>query len=146
MCRLLGLALVAPLLAGCGWLGGWAPYSGTSTQSGTATLHVVPIKPPNVPRWVHLEHLPARAVPGAKLFASVGCTTCHTYAGSGSSNLNAPDLTVIGQRHLGIRLQVRHLRNPSSVAPGSPMPSFARLGQKRLHQLAVFLEASKGTR
>jgi hypothetical protein len=30
------------------------------------------------------------------------------------------------------------------VNPGSPMPSFP-LGKKRLHQLAVFLEASKGT-
>jgi hypothetical protein len=29
------------------------------------------------------------------------------------------------------------------VNPGSPMPSFP-LGKKRLHQLAVFLEASKG--
>jgi hypothetical protein len=31
------------------------------------------------------------------------------------------------------------------VNPGSPMPKFASLGPQRLHQLAVFLEASKGT-
>jgi hypothetical protein len=31
------------------------------------------------------------------------------------------------------------------VNPGSPMPSFASLGEERLNQLAIFLEASKGT-
>ena len=30
--------------------------------------------------------------------------------------------------------------------PGSPMPKFASLGEERLRQLAVFLEASKGAR
>jgi hypothetical protein len=30
------------------------------------------------------------------------------------------------------------------VNPGSPMRPFASLGKGRLHQLAVFLEASKG--
>ena len=29
--------------------------------------------------------------------------------------------------------------------PGSPMPPFASLGTDRLRQLAIFLEASKGT-
>jgi mono/diheme cytochrome c family protein len=99
----------------------------------------------DVPRWIQQEHLPAAAVPGAKLFATAGCTACHTYAGSGGSNLGAPDLTAIGTRNLGIATQIKHLQNPSSVTPGSPMPPFASLGLTRLHQLAVFLEASKGT-
>jgi hypothetical protein len=30
------------------------------------------------------------------------------------------------------------------VNPGSPMPKFASLGDKRLRPLAIFLEASKG--
>jgi hypothetical protein len=30
------------------------------------------------------------------------------------------------------------------VTPGSPMPSFAELGQDNLRKLATFLEASKG--
>ena len=98
----------------------------------------------NVPNWVKTEGLPPAAVPGAKLFASAGCTACHTYLGSGSSNLGAPDLTAIGTRKLGIDFQVRHLKNPASVTPGSPMPKFESLGDARLHQLAVFLEASKG--
>ncbi len=99
----------------------------------------------DVPRWVSVENLPPDAVPGAKLFATAGCTACHTYAGSGGSNLGAPDLTAIGTRNLGIATQIKHLQNPSSVTPGSPMPPFASLGPQRLHQLAVFLEASKGT-
>ena len=98
----------------------------------------------DVPHWVTAEKLPPAAVPGAKLFAVAGCTACHTYLGAGSSNLGAPDLTSIGTRNLGISFQIRHLQCPSCVNPGSPMPKFASLGDKRLHDLAVFLEASKG--
>jgi mono/diheme cytochrome c family protein len=100
----------------------------------------------DVPHWVSAEKLPPAAVPGAKLFAVAGCTACHTYLGTGSSNLGAPDLTTIGTRNLGIAFQIRHLQCPSCVNPGSPMPKFASLGAKRLHDLAVFLEASKGKR
>jgi len=98
----------------------------------------------DVPSWVKAEHLPPAALPGAHLFATAGCTACHTYNGAGGSNLGAPDLTDIGSKNLGIATQIKHLNNPSSVTPGSPMPSFSSLGQERLHQLAVFLEASKG--
>jgi len=98
----------------------------------------------DVPNWVQQEKLPANAVPGAKLFAVAGCTACHTYLGTGSSNLGAPDLTAIGSRNLGIQFQINHLKCPSCVNPGSPMPKFESLGDKRLRQLAIFLEASKG--
>src|SRR5437016_7939219 len=56
----------------------------------------------DVPNWVKAEKLPPKALPGAKLFATAGCTACHTYLGVGSSNLGAPDLTAIGSRNLGI--------------------------------------------
>ena len=100
----------------------------------------------DVPGWVKAEKLPPAAIPGARLFAASGCTACHTYLGSGSSNLGAPDLTEIGARGLGIGFQIRYLKCPSCVTHGSPMPKFASLGAARLHQLAVFLEASKGRR
>jgi mono/diheme cytochrome c family protein len=123
-------------------------FGGHTTSSGpahVATVHVYPSAPVNpVPRWIKVERLPKTAVRGAVLFETSGCTACHTYAGSGSANLGAPDLTAIGRRHLGIRLQIAHLKCPSCVSPGSPMPPFRSLGRKRLHQLAVFLEASKG--
>ncbi|HKI92194.1 MAG TPA: hypothetical protein VJ986_07815 [Gaiellaceae bacterium] len=98
----------------------------------------------DVPNWITAEKLPPAAVPGAKLFATAGCTACHTYLGVGSSNLGAPDLTSIGSRNLGITFQVNHLKCPSCVNPGSPMPKFESLGEERLKQLATFLEASKG--
>jgi mono/diheme cytochrome c family protein len=98
----------------------------------------------DVPSWIQKEHLPANAIPGAHLFAVAGCTACHTYNGAGGSNLGAPDLTNIGSRNLGVQFQINHLKCPSCVNPGSPMPPFASLGEARLHQLALFLEASKG--
>jgi cytochrome c oxidase subunit II len=94
---------------------------------------------------VQQEHLPANALPGARLFATAGCTACHTYAGSGGSNLGAPDLTAIGSRNLTLQFQIQHLQCPSCVNPGSPMPPFKSLGVQRLTQLATFLNASKGT-
>jgi hypothetical protein len=133
------------LVAGCGWASLlFGSHARSSTHTATRVIHLD--APSSVPRWVEVEHLPRRAVRGAVLFSSSGCTLCHTYAGSGSENLNAPDLTTIGTRHLGIRFQIAHLRCPSCVNPGSPMPRFASLGRRRLHQLAVFLEASKGIR
>jgi mono/diheme cytochrome c family protein len=97
-----------------------------------------------VPTWVKENNLPPAAVPGATLFAQSGCLTCHTYLGSGSSNLGAPDLSDIGNKGLGIQTQIQHLKDPRSVTPGSAMPSFAQLGDENLRKLAIFLEASKG--
>jgi mono/diheme cytochrome c family protein len=99
-----------------------------------------------VPEWAAKQGFAdnADAVAGAKLFAQVGCLNCHTYLGSGGSNLGAPDLSDIGTKGLGIETQIKHLKDPSSVTPGSPMPPFADLGEENLRALATFLEASKG--
>jgi menaquinol-cytochrome c reductase cytochrome b/c subunit len=97
-----------------------------------------------VPHWVAREQLPANAKAGALLFAESGCLNCHTYLGTGSSNLGAPELTEEGKKGKGVDFQVRHLKCPSCVNPGSPMPSFADFSEKQLNDLAVFLEASKG--
>ncbi|MGH2973016.1 MAG: hypothetical protein ACRDLE_12965 [Gaiellaceae bacterium] len=100
----------------------------------------------DVPSWVKAEKLPPAALPGAKLFATAGCTSCHTYLAAGSANLGAPSLTAEGTRRRGLEWQVRHLECPACVASGSPMPKFASLGTARLHQLAIFLGSSKGKR
>jgi mono/diheme cytochrome c family protein len=84
------------------------------------------------------------AIAGANLFAESGCTNCHTYLGTGSSNLGAPDLSEEGAKNKGIQFQIDHLKCPSCVNPGSPMPQFAPLGEDNLRKLATFLEASKG--
>ena len=99
----------------------------------------------NIPRWIKAGAPAAVRDPGVQLFAVAGCTACHTYDGAGGSNLGAPDLTDIGSRNLGVQFQIAHLTCPSCVNPGSPMPPFESLGPQRLKQLALFLEASKGT-
>jgi menaquinol-cytochrome c reductase cytochrome b/c subunit len=116
-------------------------WKGATAKEALASEEIL-----NVPSWVKAEKLPPAAVPGAKLFAESGCTACHTYLGSGGSQLGAPDLTSIGTAKLGIDFQIRHLKCPSCVNAGSPMPKFASLGDTRLRQLAIFLEASKGKR
>ena len=97
-----------------------------------------------VDSWVKKEGLPANAIPGAKLFAVSGCQTCHTYLGTGSSNLGAPDLSKEGAKGKGLQFQINHLKCPSCVNPGSPMPPFASLGDDNIRKIAIFLEASKG--
>ena len=47
-------------------------------------------------QWQTDNNLPDSVHEGALIFAGAGCLNCHTYAGSGSSNVGAPDLTAIG--------------------------------------------------
>jgi len=118
---------------------------GTLTYKGaTARESLASETKAAVPNWVKKNNLPPTAVPGANLFAESGCLTCHTYLGTGSSNLGAPDLSAEGAKNKGIQFQVAHLKCPSCVNPGSPMPSFASLGDENLRKIAIFLEASKG--
>jgi len=99
-----------------------------------------------VPSWAKSEHFSNNktAIAGAKLFAVSGCLNCHTYNGSGGHNLGAPELTAEGAKNKGIAFQISHLKCPACVNSGSPMPSFAGLGEANLKRLATFLEASKG--
>src|SRR5436190_712051 len=99
-----------------------------------------------VPSWQQKENLPASAIPGAKIFAQVGCLNCHSYLGTGGGFAGAPDLSAEGAKNKGIKFQIDHLTCPSCVNPGSPMPSFKDLGQANLRKVATFLEASKGTK
>ena len=99
-----------------------------------------------VPSWAKKEGFAGNkeALAGANLFAVSACTNCHTYLGTGSSNLGAPDLSAEGAKGKGIQFQISHLKCPSCVNAGSPMPVFADLGEDNLKKLATFLEASKG--
>jgi menaquinol-cytochrome c reductase cytochrome b/c subunit len=101
-----------------------------------------------VPKWAQKEGFASNqeAVAGARLFAQSGCLNCHTYQGVGTSNLGAPDLTSEGAKNKGIEFQIAHLKCASCVTPGSPMPHFDAFSDTQLHQLATFLEASKGSK
>jgi cytochrome c553 len=116
-------------------------YKGATAQEAIASEVKAAI-----PGWAKKEGFAGNkeALAGADLFAESGCTNCHTYLGTGSSNLGAPDLTDEGAKGKGVQFQIDHLKCPSCVNPGSAMPPFAALGEDNLHKLAVFLEASKG--
>jgi cytochrome c553 len=97
-----------------------------------------------VPQWVQQQNLSADGEKGAEIFALAGCMGCHTYLGAGSPNLGAPDLSAEGAKGRGEEFQVSHLKCPSCVNPGSPMPPFTSFTDEQYHQLATFLEESKG--
>jgi cytochrome c553 len=98
-----------------------------------------------VPTWAQREGFANNkdAVAGATTFASSGCTACHTYLGTGSSNLGAPDLSSIGKSGQGPQFFANYVKDPSKFG-NNVMPKFAALGQQKLQQLGEFLSASKG--
>src|SRR5947208_2813976 len=98
-----------------------------------------------VPTWAKQQGFAdnKEAVAGATVFASSGCTACHTYLGTGSSNLGAPDLSAIGKSGQGPDFFSTYVADPSK-AGNNVMPKFAALGEVKLHQLGVFLSESKG--
>jgi menaquinol-cytochrome c reductase cytochrome b/c subunit len=116
-------------------------YKGATAQEAIASEVKAAI-----PSWAQQEGFAGNkeALAGANLFAESGCVACHTYLGTGSTNLGAPDLSAEGAKGKGIQFQIDHLKCPSCVTPGSPMPPFAALGDDNLRKLATFLEASKG--
>jgi mono/diheme cytochrome c family protein len=116
-------------------------YKGATAQEAIASEVKAAI-----PSWAQKQGFEnnKEALAGANLFAVSGCTNCHTYLGTGGSNLGAPDLSEEGAKGHGIQFQIDHLKCPSCVNPGSPMPPFAALGEDNLRKLATFLEASKG--
>src|SRR5712691_5836295 len=97
-----------------------------------------------VPAWAQREGFSndAEALAGAKLFASSGCTACHTYLGTGSSNQGAPDLSAEGTKGRSKQNLMAYIRDPSKFG-NNVMPKFG-FSDQQLAQLAAFLLASKG--
>ena len=126
--RALGLALLALAALGAVACGSKEHTRGTCSTN-------------DVDCWILLEDLPPAAVPGARVFASTGCLACHTYLGTGRRNFTAPDLSAVGLRRSNVAKLEQLL-----VSPPASMPSSRSLGKQRVHQLAVFLAASKGAR
>jgi cytochrome c553 len=97
-----------------------------------------------VPAWAERQGFQDNedAVAGAEIFASSGCTACHTYLGTGSSALGAPDLSNEGTSGRSKENLQNYIRDPSQFG-NTVMPKFA-FADVQLGQLAEFLLASKG--
>jgi len=101
-----------------------------------------------VPVWADREGFAdnKQAVAGAKLFAQSGCTSCHTYLGTGSSNLGAPDLSAIGASGQGAPFFSSYVSNPRKYN-NQIMPVFGNLGSPaNIRNIGIFLAASKGAK
>jgi mono/diheme cytochrome c family protein len=97
-----------------------------------------------VPKWAAKQGFTDNkdAIAGANLFAVSGCTSCHTYLGTGSSNQGAPDLSAIGAKGNPKSFFHDYIRDPSKFG-NNVMPKFG-FSDEQLNQLASFLQASKG--
>ena len=97
-----------------------------------------------VPTWAARQGFQdnQEALAGAKIFASSGCTACHTYLGTGSSNQGAPDLSNEATRGKSKQQLMAYIKDPSQFG-NTVMPKFGFTDQQ-LAQLASFLLASKG--
>jgi menaquinol-cytochrome c reductase cytochrome b/c subunit len=99
-----------------------------------------------VPEWSERQGFGdnEEAMAGAFIFAESGCTACHTYLGTGSSALGAPDLTDEGTKGRTREYLANYIRDPSQFG-NTVMPKFG-FSDEQLDQLAEFLLASKGPR
>jgi menaquinol-cytochrome c reductase cytochrome b/c subunit len=99
-----------------------------------------------VPTWAQRQGFTGNteAIAGAKIFASSGCTACHTYLGTGSANQGAPDLSAEGTKGRNKQFFTQYIRDPSKFG-NNVMPKFG-FDDQQLSQLAAFLLASKGPR
>ena len=121
-------------------IGGFGLSMGTGTEAVAPRGYDTAI-----PKWALRQGHPGDAsyLAGAHLFAESGCLSCHTYLGSGSSNLGAPELSAEGAKGHTVSWFVAKLRCPSCVTPGSSMPPYQALGPNNLHKVALFLTLSK---
>lgn len=78
--------------------------------------------------------------PGEAVYMSQGCSSCHKMNGVGGSV--GPDLTHVGSRRDSEWIKAQ-IKDPKSHNPNSIMPSFARLPEKDLGELANYLAGLK---
>ena len=83
----------------------------------------------------------AKGAEGAKLFVLHGCQGCHTINGVGGKV--GPDLSHIARHMPDKEMQIMHMKDPRSMHPDSTMPSFAKLPEHDLEELADYLVTLK---
>jgi ubiquinol-cytochrome c reductase cytochrome b subunit/menaquinol-cytochrome c reductase cytochrome b/c subunit len=98
-----------------------------------------------IPQWAEKQGFTdnQKALSGARVFASQTCLTCHTYLGSGSSNVGAPDLSSIGDGQTAAFFR-DYIPNAAIKYGNQAMAVFAGLPKDQVDLIASFLAASKG--
>ena len=117
---------------------------GVLTYKGATAEEALGASEEVVAAWQQENNLPEDALAGARLFAESGCMNCHTYLGSGSPNLGAPDLSSIGADGRGVEGFANYVADPSQFG-NTVMPKYQNLGEENLRAIGVFLDASKGS-
>ncbi len=77
---------------------------------------------------------------GEAIFKGQGCSACHRINGLGGTI--GPDLTKVGDRRDKAWMEDQ-IRNPKGHNPNSIMPSFAKLPDKEMEELAEYLSGLK---
>jgi nitric oxide reductase subunit C len=91
---------------------------------------------PPKPMVVSSSSMTRQASHGEELFRTLGCTACHAIGGIGGKI--GPDLTSVGNRRNKEWIEDQ-IKEPKSHDPGSIMPSFKRLPEKDVEDLADYL-------
>jgi menaquinol-cytochrome c reductase cytochrome b/c subunit len=113
-------------------------YRGATAEESLASEAVA-----EVDSWVEEQGLSDEGAEGARLFAEIGCLSCHTYLGSGSSQLGAPDLSEIGASGMTAEEFSAYVSNPREFG-NNVMPVYESQGEETLRLLGIFLSESKG--
>ena len=113
-------------------------YKGATAEESLASENVE-----QVDEWVEVQGLSEEGREGAVLFAQSGCQSCHTYLGTGSSNLGAPDLSDVGASGQSAEEFATYVANPAEFG-NQVMPAYESLGEENLQLLGTFLSESTG--
>jgi len=114
---------------------------------------VIAMEPAAFERWLAAQARPATptASPGARLFASYGCSGCHSVRGIGPVAKIGPDLTHVGSRAtlaagmlpMTYANIAGFVRDPGKTKPGVRMPAFPQMSAAEADQIASYLQGLK---
>ncbi len=113
-----------------------ATVAAASSKPGkTASVETVVAKQPELPPLSPAQK--AGAEKGAKVFATMGCTACHTVNGVGGHV--GPDLSGEGLKAHSTAWLMAQIRNPKSHDPKTVMPPFTMLSNVQVGELVDYL-------
>jgi cytochrome c oxidase subunit II len=121
---------------------------------GLMALEIVAVPDADFETWLKAARRPASAAhdgPGAALFLSAGCGTCHAVRGTQAVGVVGPDLSRVGGRRFLAAATVpnnpeslgRLITSGQAIKPGNPMPEFRVFSPEQLAALAAYLTSLK---